>query len=238
MSNANCLRCLPEQEPQEAPARPVRPTAPKYCLGLLGRACQFGEKGNAARLHGGQKCIFCDLTKLNQAFLEGPSSLAVRKRFNRLTPQAQGVVLNRVNDPGYRQWLQKHSLYGNQAMSNPVLPQGPLEKSSWKQADPFTPAELAEKYRMAKALWSTASESRQGLRTGKESIRCSFSVLLCIHVVNHHSSVIAPSKTPKKAYSTHQQHSLFGTGTALLDPAVLPKSTETRSWTTEGNRST
>ena len=224
MCDANCLRCLPEQEPQEAPARPVRPTAPKYCLGLLGRACQFGEQGGAARLHGGQKCIFCDLTKLNQAFLEGPSSLAVRKRFNRLTPQAQDLALNRVSDPGYRQWLQTHRLVRNEAMSNPVLPQGPPENSSWKQTDPFTPSELAEKYRMAQALWSTASESRQGFRTWKASIRCSLSIiLLCIQVVNHHSSVIAPSKTPTKANSKHQQHSAFSTRYCSAGPSRSAK---------------
>ena len=154
----NLPRPLPEQE---TPARPVRPSAPKYCLGLLGRACRFGERGGAAQLHGRQKCIFCDLTRLNQAFLEGPSALEVRKRFNRLTPPSQVLALNRVNDPGYRQWLQQHRLVRNEAMSKPLPTQGPLEKSSWKQTDPFTPSELAEKYRMAQSLWSAASESRR-----------------------------------------------------------------------------
>ena len=179
MCGANS-RSVPEQESQGAAAQPVRPTAPKYCLGLLGRACQFGERGGAARLHGRQKCIFCDLTKLNQAFLEGPSSVDVRKRFNRLTPQAQVLALNRVSDPGYRHWLQQHRLVRNEAMSQPAPTQGPLENSSWKQTDPFTPSELAEKYRMAQSFWSAASESRRGLRTLKESVSCSLCVLCAV----------------------------------------------------------
>ena len=150
----------PAQEQPAGRGQPVRPSQPKYCLGLLGRACQFGTQGAAARLHGGQKCLFSDVTKLNQSFLEGPSSLALRKRYNRLTPEAQRLVLTRMEDPGYRHWLQQHGRTRTADEEAPVRAPSTPEQSSWKSAHPFSPEELTDKYSVARTLWSSAVTSR------------------------------------------------------------------------------
>ncbi|CAE8727229.1 unnamed protein product, partial [Polarella glacialis] len=93
--------------------RQLRDTGPrgtKFCTGLPaeeGQAavpCQFGPKGKRAQPNGPEQCLFCDVTKLNEAFLNRSADV-VRARYNKLTAAAKAMAVDRVTDPGLRQWL-------------------------------------------------------------------------------------------------------------------------------------
>ncbi|CAE8650829.1 unnamed protein product [Polarella glacialis] len=90
--------------------RDAGPRGTKLCTGVLAQqgqaavACQFGPKGKRAQPNGPQQCLFCDVTKLNEAFLDRSGDV-VRARYNKLTAAAKAMALDRVADPGIRQFL-------------------------------------------------------------------------------------------------------------------------------------
>ena len=141
----NFVTTLPGQEQPTGRKQPVRPSHPKYCPGLLGRACQFGARGTASPAPRPTEMPLQWHNQTHQAFLEGRTALDLRKRFNRLTSQAQDLALSRVTDPGYRHWLEQHR-HPRRVVSSSPLPRLELpENSTWKRTEPFPPAELAGK---------------------------------------------------------------------------------------------
>ncbi|CAE8592102.1 unnamed protein product, partial [Polarella glacialis] len=95
--------------------RDAGPRGTKLCTGVLAQqgqaavACQFGPKGKRAQPNGPQQCLFCDVTKLNEAFLDRSGDV-VRARYNKLTAAAKAMALDRVADPGIRQFLTQTTL--------------------------------------------------------------------------------------------------------------------------------
>ena len=132
---------------QKAPAEPRRrgarlglveraPEASgRYCRGFNGEVCAFGPNGSRARVHGPARCTFCDQEKLNQSFLDAAASLALVRRFGRLAPFAREQALRRVQDPGFRAWLQGRAKFCQGLSGEPCIfglggapaqPHGPL----------------------------------------------------------------------------------------------------------------
>ncbi|CAE8671044.1 unnamed protein product, partial [Polarella glacialis] len=90
--------------------RDAGPRGAQFCSGLPAGAgaaavpCQFGPEGKRARTHVPGPCLFCDVTKLNEAFLNRSADV-VRARYNKLTAAAKAMAVDRVTEPEFRQWL-------------------------------------------------------------------------------------------------------------------------------------
>ncbi|CAE8608166.1 unnamed protein product, partial [Polarella glacialis] len=90
--------------------RDAGPRGAQFCAGLPAEEgaaavpCQFGPEGKRARTHVPGPCLFCDVTKLNEAFLNRSADV-VRARYNKLTAAAKAMAVDRVTEPEFRQWL-------------------------------------------------------------------------------------------------------------------------------------
>ncbi|CAE8670521.1 unnamed protein product [Polarella glacialis] len=91
---------MAEQEPDASCAT----QAPGEPTGAAAVPCQFGPEGKRARTHVPGPCLFCDVTKLNEAFLNRSADV-VRARYNKLTAAAKAMAVDRVTEPEFRQWL-------------------------------------------------------------------------------------------------------------------------------------
>jgi len=77
--------------------------AAKYCQGAP--RCCFGAGGKRAQPHGPPLCLFCSTERLNASFLDRMEAENTRNRFDRLTPAARSLALERIRDEGNRQWV-------------------------------------------------------------------------------------------------------------------------------------
>ena len=92
------------------------------------------------------------MKRLNDSFLEPSSSVALLKRYGRLTAAGQLLALERVEDPGFRQWLQHR---GSAAASQPQRP-APAAKARSSQRPATVEGKLAQAKVQANVelLWS------------------------------------------------------------------------------------
>ena len=149
-----------DDRPQSGSLLVHRAARHRYCQGLPGQACVFGEGGKKARPHGPSLCPFCDIPRLNVAFLQQADSLAVKKRYSRLRQDAREVALSRVESLGFRNWLQ----------ATGVQRQGDPEVDAPRMAhhlhtltgatEPYTDQELLELYQRGETMWEEALAER------------------------------------------------------------------------------
>ena len=137
----------------------------KLCVGRPGEPCVFGAGGAPAQPHGPQQCLFCDVERLNAAFLQGDSSLAARRRFVRLGPEAQATALERVQDGGFRAWLQGSAAAPTESRAvgapAPRVQHWPHGLSLGRE--PFSRDELDKVYATGSEIWADALASRRAL---------------------------------------------------------------------------
>ncbi|CAK9021502.1 unnamed protein product, partial [Durusdinium trenchii] len=138
--------------------------AAKYCQGYGRTACTFGANGQAAQPNGPATCIFCDPQRLNDAFLDGSASLALKKRFARSSAEQRPAVLQRVTDPGFREWLQGTGPAPAQRVSQvgPEVRQVAAVKHQLARTEPpYDEAALEALYEKGRAMWAEALDMRQ-----------------------------------------------------------------------------
>ena len=142
---------ISRQAATPAPKPASKRTGQKYCVGTNGVQCCFGTDGKKAQPHGPKQCWFCDIERLNEAFHVGEASLALRKRFARLTPAAQQLALERVQRPGNRQWLQQTGTVAP-VTKTPAAPRKrkPVEKAQ----------SVANKRQKAETAWREVLQER------------------------------------------------------------------------------
>lgn len=121
-------------------------------MGYQDEACVFGEGGKRARPHGPDRCLFCDVARLQEAFLHPASSIALTKRYSRLGPAARAKALTRIEHEGYRRWLQ------NTGASKEVKP-GQGDAPAAKQVAGKN-VSMPMKFRAAKVAWDEVLEQR------------------------------------------------------------------------------
>lgn len=140
----------------------------KYCRGFGQQVCLFGEGGRRARPHGPAQCLFCDVNKLNDALLDAQGSVTVKKRFACLTDDAKLVALDRVQDAGFRRWLQG-SCKRKIEEAEPTTPRAKNVAAKphglAQAAAPYAPELLEEIYEQGKNMWATALQERRAFNS-------------------------------------------------------------------------
>eukprot|EP00435_Cladocopium_sp_Y103_P066054 s916_g28.t1 len=133
----------------------------KYCQGLPGHVCIFGQGGKKAQPNGPSLCVFCDIPRLNAAFHQQADSLAIKKRFSRLHQEARELALSRVQNLGFRDWLQATGVQQNRADEKVAAPRVAHHMHTVIGAtEPYTDEKLQELYQRGEAMWAAALAER------------------------------------------------------------------------------
>lgn len=152
---------LIRKEPRAQPSKLYRGTDTEPCI--------FGPNGQKAQPNGPARCLFCDTVKLNDAFLQPNSSLTVKARFARLHADAQAVALQRVEDAGFRRWLEGSQRPARALVVEPKPPvetvrQVAAQKHKWDdRAAPYDPDFVASLHERGADTWREALARRPGL---------------------------------------------------------------------------
>ena len=105
--------------------------------------------------------LFCDIPRLNSAFLQQADSVAVKKRFSRLHREARELALSRVQNLGFRNWLQATGV--QQHGANPEVDARRMAHhlhTMTSRTDPYTDQELQELYQRGEAMWAAVLAER------------------------------------------------------------------------------
>ena len=105
--------------------------------------------------------LFCDIPRLNSAFLQQAVSVAVKKRFSRLHREARELALSRVQNLGFRNWLQATGV--QQHGANPEVDARRMAHhlhTMTSRTDPYTDQELQELYQRGEAMWAAVLAER------------------------------------------------------------------------------
>ena len=103
------------------------------------------------------------MDRLNRAFLHVDQSIALKKRFARLGAEARQKALERVKEPGYRNWLQNTS-------SKPPEPDEALQPqiahythTRAGENEPYSTEALEALYQRGQAMWKDALAQRRNM---------------------------------------------------------------------------
>lgn len=105
--------------------------------------------------------LFCDIPRLNSAFLQQADSVAVKKRFSRLHREARELALSRVQNLGFRNWLQATGVQQHGANPEVDAPRMAHHLHTMTgRTDPYTDQELQELYQRGEAMWAAVLAER------------------------------------------------------------------------------